>query len=71
MDTGCCSYLLKILTLLRPGPRVDNIVVIKEGNMVEQGTHEQLLEIEIKRKKDDGKDDTYQGMHSHCRHCCQ
>ena len=39
--------------------------------MVEQGTHEQLLEIEIKRKKDDGKDDTYQGMHSHCRHCCQ
>ena len=41
----------------------DNIVVIKEGEMVEQGKHEELLSIEIKKKKDDGKEDTYQGIY--------
>ena len=40
----------------------DNIVVIKEGKLVEQGTHDDLLKIEIKQKKEDGKDDTYQGI---------
>ena len=32
----------------------DNIVVIKDGKVAEQGTHAELLKIQIKKKKDEG-----------------
>eukprot|EP01052_Picozoa_sp_SAG31_P007971 SAG31_NODE_391_length_16344_cov_15.753339_13_plen_59_part_00 len=32
----------------------DNIVVIKDGKVAEQGTHSELLKIQIKKKKDEG-----------------
>ena len=41
----------------------DKIVVIKDGKVVEEGTHADLLQIEVKKKMDEGNEVTYAGVY--------